>query len=105
MLTDNVSISDRIIKGSIGTVNYIDHKSQNPLLSTIYVKLDDSKAGNSLKDRRLQNELKECVPITALTKRFPFKKGKTTVMVERKQFPAILGHAITVHKSQGSTLD
>ena len=37
-------------------------------------------------------------------KRFPLKKGKCTVIAERKQFPLILGHAITVHKSQGSTL-
>ena len=37
-------------------------------------------------------------------KRFPLKKGKSTVIAERKQFLLILGHAITVHKSQGSTL-
>ena len=28
-----------------------------------------------------------------------------TVIAERKQFPLILGHAITVHKSRGSTLN
>ena len=39
------------------------------------------------------------------TKRFPFKKGKSTIIAEKKQFLLILGHAITVHKSQGSTLD
>ena len=70
------------------------------------MKFDDNslKAGNSLKDRRLRGELKECLPITAKAKRFPLKKGKSTVIAERKQFPLILGHAITVHKSQGSTL-
>ena len=69
------------------------------------VKFDDPRAGNSLKDRRLRDELKECVPISATTKPFPFSTGKTTINVQRKQFPAILGHAITVHKSQGSTLE
>ena len=68
------------------------------------MKFDDPKAGNSMKDRRLRGELKECVPVTARAKSFPLKKGKSTVVAERKQFPLILGHAITVHKSQGSTL-
>ena len=68
------------------------------------MKFDDPKAGNSMKDRRLHGELKECVPITARAKRFPLKKGKSTVIAERKQFLLILGHAVTVHKSQGSAL-
>ena len=46
----------------------------------------------------------ECVPITTRAKRFPLRKGKSTVIAERKQFPLIFGHAITVHKSQESTL-
>ena len=64
------------------------------------MKFDDPKAGNSLKDRRLCGELKECVPITDRTK----KKVKSTVIAGRKQFLSILGHAVTVHKSQGSSL-
>ena len=103
MLTDNISVSDRLINGSIGTVKHLDRRSR-PLCSTIYVKFDYPKAGNSMKDRRLRGELKECVPVTARAKSFPLKKGKSTVVAERKQFPLILGHAITVHKSQGSTL-
>ena len=54
--------------------------------STIYVKYDDSKAGNSLKDRLL-GELKECLAITARAKRFQLKKGKSTAIADRKQFP------------------
>ena len=105
MLTDNISMSDRLINGSIGTVRHLQMKPDKPLLGMIYVKFDDPNSGNSLKDRRLRGELKVCVSITARTKRFPFRKGKTTVMAGRKQFPAILGHAVTIHKSQGSTLD
>ena len=56
-----------------------------------------------MKDRRLRGELKEFAPITARAKRFPLKKEKSTVIAERKQFLLILGHAMTVHKSQGST--
>ena len=86
-----------------GQFKHVDIRS-NSLCSTIYVKFDDPKAGNSIKDRR-QNELKECVPIIARAKKFPLKKGKITVIAERKQFPLILGHAITVHEFQGSTLN
>ena len=103
MLTDNISVSDRLINGSIATVRNFD-KSSTSLGSTIYVKFDDPKAGNSLKDRRLCHELKESVPIAARTKRFPLKKGKSTLIAKRKQFPLILGYAITVHKSQGYTM-
>ena len=103
MLTDNISVSDKLINSSIGTIKHLNKRSK-PLCNTIYVKFDDPKAGNSLKDGRLRGELKECVPITAITKRFPLKKGKSTVFAEQKQFPLILDHAITVHKSQGSTL-
>ena len=98
MLTNNIRVSDRLINGSIGTVKYLDRRLKQ-LCITIYVKFDDPKAGISLKDRRLCGELKECVPITARAKRFPFKKGKRTVIAERKQFPLIFRNAITVHKS------
>ena len=70
MLTDNISISDRLINGSIGTVTHLDRRSK-PLRTTIYVKFDDPKTGNSLKDKRLCGELKESVSITARAKRFP----------------------------------
>ena len=69
MLTDNISVSDRLINGSIGTVKHLDRRSR-PHCSTIYVKFDYPKAGNSMKGRRLHGELKECVPITAGAKGF-----------------------------------
>ena len=83
MLTDNISVSDRLISGSIGTVKHLDRRSK-PLCFTIYVKFDDPKAGSSMKDRKLCGELKECVPITARAKRFPLKKGKSTAVAEKK---------------------
>ena len=74
MLTDNMNVFDSLIIGSIGTVKHLDMRS-NSLCSTIYVKFDDPKTGNSMKDRRLRNQLKEYLPITARTKKFPLKKG------------------------------
>ena len=52
------------IPDNIGTVKHLDRRSE-PLCSTMYVKFDDPKVVNSLKDRRLRGELKESVPITA----------------------------------------
>ena len=78
MLTDNISVSDKLSNSSIGTVKHLD-KRWKPLCSTIYVTFDGSKAGNSLKDGRLRGELKECVPITA-GMRFLSKKGRSTII-------------------------
>ena len=63
ILIDNISFSDRLINGSIGTVKHFDIRSK-PLCSTI----DDSEAGNSMKDKRFCSELKECVVVIANTK-------------------------------------
>ena len=64
----------------------------------IYVKFDDEHAGNSYKDHRLRGVFKQSVPISVSTNRFPFKRSKSLIVTERKQFPLILAHAITIHK-------
>ena len=48
MLSDNISVSERLINGSIGTVEHLDRRSKQ-LRIAIYVKFDDSRAGNFLK--------------------------------------------------------
>ena len=48
------------------------------------MKFHDPKAGNFPKDRRLRGELKECAPITARTRSFPLKKGKSNMIAKRK---------------------
>ena len=77
MLADNISVSDRLINGSLGTIKHLDRRSK-PLCIIIYVKFDDPKAGSSLKDRRLQGELKECVSVTA--------RAKEVSLTERKKY-------------------
>ena len=103
MLTDNIIVPDRLINGSVVIDKQLDRRSK-PLCSTIYVKFGDPKAGNSLKDRSFPGELKECAPITARTKKFPLKKGKSTVIAKRKRFLLILGYPSIVHKFHVSTL-
>ena len=104
MLTDNIIVSDRLVNGSGGTVKYLDMRPK-AFCSTIFVKFDDPKVGNSLKDERLCSELKEFVSITARMTRFHLKKGTSIVTDKRKHFPIMLGHAFIVQKSQGSTLN
>ena len=81
MLTNNICVSDRLINASIGTVNHLDRRSKL-LWSTVYVKFDEPKAGNSVKDRRLRGEWKECVQMTTRANRFPLEKGKCTAIAE-----------------------
>ena len=50
MLSDNIIVSERLINGSIGTVEHLDRRSKQ-LRIAIYVKFDDSRAGNFLKIR------------------------------------------------------
>ena len=49
MSSDNINVFDRLINGSIGTAKLLNIRP-NLLCSTIYVKFDDSKAGNFMKD-------------------------------------------------------
>ena len=75
------------------------------------VLFDDEKAGNERKSNSLPVDLRGCVPITVETKRFVYvppggkKRYENSIQCERKQFPLLLAHATTVHKTQGSTLD
>ena len=57
-------------------------RAGNNLVSIIYVKFEDIDAGNSLKNSLPRNELKECVPITAITKTFPYSHKNKTVTVQ-----------------------
>ena len=70
ILTDNISVSDRLINSSIGKVKHLDRRSK-PLCSTIYMKFD------------------------------PLKKGKSTVIAERKQYLAMQLLSISLKKYPG----
>ena len=102
MLTINKDAGDKLINGSIGTVVHIESRVQCGKASgVIYVKFEED-VGKTYKNSRLRGELKNCVPITVTNKKF-FIGKKSNIWVERKQFPLALAHALTIHKSQGST--
>lgn len=60
-----------MINDSIGTARYLDRKYSKPLSGQVYIKCDDPGARSSLKDSDFCEELKEYMPITAITKTFP----------------------------------
>ena len=114
ILTDNLDVDDKLCNGTEGTVKYIHLRTTITSAKhggTIYVKFDNEKAGNKRKSNALPEELRECVPITVIEKEFSYsppgaKRGyKNAIKCERKQFPLVLAHAITIHKTQGSTQD
>ena len=104
MITKNIDIADKVVNGTMGVILKIDRvrndRNGYPT-GTIYVKCDDPESGRKLKDPRLRGELKECIPIRPIMLEFKYKN----VNVERMQFPLILAHAMTTHKSQGMSLD
>ena len=58
----------------------------------------------------LPEELQSCVPILVKARKFLYllhgkNKKSDLILCERKQFPIVLAHATTIHKTQRSTID
>ena len=104
MLTKNLDIEDKLVNGTLATITKLDRVGNdiygNPI-GRVYVKCDNESAGSKYKDARLIQELKYCVPVQPEVVKFNYKGKEIT----RKQFPFILAHGMTTHKSQGCTID
>ena len=73
ILAGNISTSDHLINRSTGKIEFMERlTAASTLVGIIYVKFGDADAGDPLKNNLLRNELKEYVPITAITKEFPY---------------------------------
>ena len=104
MITKNIDVGDKLTNGTLATIiklDRVDNDMNGYPKGRVYVRCDDESAGNKYKDSRLIQELKNCVPIHPREAQFRYN-GKD---VTRYQFPFILAHGITTHKSQGSTLN
>ena len=104
MTTKNIDISDKLINGTLATIRKLDRVGNDIYgypKGRVYIKCDDESAGNKYKDNRLIEELKDCVPINPYVAHFKYHGKEIT----RNQFPFIVAHGITSHKSQGSTLN
>ena len=104
MLTKNLDIGDKLINGTLGTIVKLDRVGNDIYgypKGRVYIKCDDESAGKKYKDNRLIQELKDCVCIDPYVGNFKYNGKEIT----RNQFPFIVAHGITAHKSQGSTLN
>jgi ATP-dependent exoDNAse (exonuclease V) alpha subunit len=102
MLTGNLWIATGLVNGAMGNVYDIaykhdvtDPRSEPPF--AILVKFDKYTGPAFF----LQPELSNVVPIFQVTRDFLYGNVACT----RKQFALIVAYSITVHKSQGMTLD
>lgn len=107
MLTTNISISDRLINGQVGTIFKISVDNNSGKPNILYIKFSDSNAGNDLINTRNMPFAREntVVPITPVLARIKIRPGKaSSPEIQRVQFPVSLALACTIHKVQGLTL-
>ena len=107
MLTNNIDIADRLINGQMGTVLKIGVNEITQKPSIVYLKFDDTKAGQNLTRTSGNNFAKEnaLVPVQPVLTKIKLHPGKaSSPEVQRIQFPISLAWACTVHKVQGLTL-
>ena len=96
MLTANINTSDCFVNVSTGKIECMQmSRAGNNLVAIIYVEFDYVDAVNFVINNLLRDEVKDCVPITAITKTFPYSHSNETVTVLQKPSPSKLGHVIT----------
>ena len=100
MLTESLNLSNHLINRSVGTVKFIDIRSQSkPHLGRIFVVYDDDKASETAEYKQITGDLKHGVPIIRSGKSFLCITVCKNLTWKRKQCSLILAHALTVHKS------
>jgi ATP-dependent DNA helicase PIF1 len=99
MLTKNIWQSKGLYNGALGTVKALVYREGNrqpdSLPICILIEFDEYTGPSIVPDRKI-------VPIAPEAGVFDPRTGKTGTRV---QFPLILGWAISIHKSQGLTLN
>ena len=106
MITSNIDLSDRLINGQVGTVKHFKIKQNK--VTTIYLKLDDDKAGlKKIGGTDTIAKASNWVPIKRVETSIYIKKSKSSSSpsIRRTQFPLMLSWACTVHKVQGLSLN
>ena len=108
MLTTNISISDRLINGQMGTIFKVTINQVNNTPTIVYITFDGQTAGKELVNNHpipfaRKNNV---VPIEPVLARVKIRPGKaSSPESQRVQFPITLAWACTAHKVQGLTLN
>ena len=101
MITCNIDVSDKLNNGQIGQV-YQFKFDANGIITKIYLKMEDDKAGlNTMASDSYATQHK-VVPIERVEKEIKIKRNcPSSPSLKRLQFPLILSWACTIHKVQG----
>lgn len=107
MMTNNIDVSDGLFNGASGILRYIEvYKGK---LQNIWIEFDDKSVGLNL--RREKSHLQEVLklnkawtPISRVKRSFTPTYGKV-IQVYREQYPVVVAEAITIHKSQGLSME
>ncbi|CAG4957666.1 unnamed protein product [Parnassius apollo] len=115
MMTVNINTSDGLVNGTTGVLTAIDF-AVNPTTGErrplrIWICFDDVNIGKLKRiqsstsltryQTRLKNNWTPIEPVTYTVKRYK----SSNLQVRRSQFPVVPAEAVTIHKSQGSTLE
>lgn len=108
MLTDNLWVEGGLCNGAVGVMKDIVFEAdgdgnRNQLPSFVLVEFP-GYIGASYVNRQ-GVEMPGCVPIVPVTHNFQSRDGVTDYSNSRQQLPLRLAWAISIHKSQGLTLD
>ena len=105
MLTVNIDLQDRLVKGQLGTIKLINLDMQSNV-TKIYIKFYNCKAGlrkihtNAFRKQHLWE------PIQKIEVDIRIKATKSSSsVIKRTQYPLMLAWGCIVHKVQGLNLE
>jgi hypothetical protein len=124
MITSNIDVSDGLFNGATGICRFIETSQQNSgedqdqiteensnrKFGAVYLEFDDPKVGEKARHCRRERMLAtptiraNWTPIKPMALTFRVTKRKINAQARRLQYPMVVAEAITIHKSQGSTL-
>ncbi|KAG5684321.1 hypothetical protein PVAND_013556 [Polypedilum vanderplanki] len=107
MITCNIDVPDGLFNGAIGVLRFIEFKAGKA--EAIYLEFDDPNVGKDARGAR-QSIMRSTpaineawTPITRIKLAFRVTR-KVKAQVIREQYPLTVSEAITIYKSQGSTM-